>query len=375
MITFNRWNEIKDTYKAFWSRSYEGERPLVHLRAKKTDADNGDGKFSNGNIWYRGEMFAAGNKYSSLEDFYTNPETVVKRYRHYFENLEYFGEAFPAAVINQGPGALAAYHGCTPRLLEDTIWFEHYIEDWDNDFIEFTEDNEWFQLSKRLISAFVEDARGEYMVGMPDINAVSNALSLMRDNSSLCMDLVMQPDKIKHYTARILETHMYTLRELYKLVAANQEGYTDWMGLWAPDLGFPVQCDLSALLSSEMFKEFFIDGEIAPQCEVIPYPFYHLDGPDCIRHVDELLKLDKLTGIQWQPGAGAEPGCDPRWTPMLQKIQEAGKNLYVYARMDEVEPLCRTLDTNRMIIYITEYAKTPVQAQQLMENIIRWSGR
>ena len=59
------------------------------------------------------------------------------------------------------------------------------------------------------------------------------------------------------------------------------------------------------------------------------HSFYHLDGPDATQHVDALLEIDELHGIQWTPGAGQEPVESEVWWPMLHKIQEAGKSLFL----------------------------------------------
>lgn len=50
--------------------------------------------------------------------------------------------------------------------------------------------------SKEIIKVLVEDSKGDYLVGLPDLNSVSNALSLMRDSSNLCMDMVLQPEEL-----------------------------------------------------------------------------------------------------------------------------------------------------------------------------------
>lgn len=106
--------------------------------------------------------------------------------------------------------------------------------------------------------------------------------------------------------------------------------------------------------------------ELSAQCEKVPYPIYHLDEPSCIRHLDEILKIPKLRAVQWQPGAGAPPACDPCWSEMLKKIQNSGKNLYVYAKMDEVRQLAHSFDKDRLFIYVTEYAPDCETAESVM---------
>ena len=59
------------------------------------------------------------------------------------------------------------------------------------------------------------------------------------------------------------------------------------------------------------------------------YAIYHLDGPGQLAHLDDLVAEPSITGIQWVPGAGAEPSDNDKWMPVYKKIQAAGKNIIV----------------------------------------------
>jgi hypothetical protein len=53
------------------------------------------------------------------------------------------------------------------------------------------------------------------------------------------------------------------------------------------------------------------------------YAFYHLDGKGQIPHLDLLLSLPRLRGIQWVPGDGNPP--PEHWLPLLKRIRDGGK--------------------------------------------------
>jgi len=59
------------------------------------------------------------------------------------------------------------------------------------------------------------------------------------------------------------------------------------------------------------------------------YSFYHLDGPDALNHIDDILAIDSINGVQWVPGAGGELRCSDAWMAVYKKIQAAGKNIYI----------------------------------------------
>lgn len=357
MLNKAHWEGTKEKFKAFWNHEYDG-RCLMNLKAY-----NGDKS-----LRIKGESWAYQNEYDSLQDFYLNPETIIKRNLHYMNNTYYAAEAFPSLVVNLGPGILAGYFGSKVNFGESTIWFEEYIKDWSNDLKKFEEDNFWWQKTKEITKKAVEASKGRYLVGIVDLNSVSNALSLVRGSGELAMDLIDCPEQVIKARDIMLKRWFYCLQELYNITKNHQQGYTDWMGMWAPDLGFAVQCDFSTLISTDMFNEFFLP-EIQEQCKRIPYTLYHLDGPACIRHVDSLLEIPELKGIQWQPGAGAAPAADPQWISLLQKIQQKGKNVYVYAKLNEVDTLIENLDPSKLYINITEYIDNPEEAEAFINKV------
>ncbi|GAG07493.1 unnamed protein product, partial [marine sediment metagenome] len=73
---------------------------------------------------------------------------------------------------------------------------------------------------------------------------------------------------------------------------------------------------------------------------------YHLDGPDALMHLDDLLSISTLTGIQWVPGAGKDLTCSDTWMPVYKKIQAAGKNVVMdlFERPESLTHFYKTLD-------------------------------
>ena len=58
-----------------------------------------------------------------------------------------------------------------------------------------------------------------------------------------------------------------------------------------------------------MFERFLLP-DLTACCEVIDDPFYHLDGKGALPHLDMLLSLEKLKGVQWVPGDGQPPAAN-----------------------------------------------------------------
>jgi 5-methyltetrahydrofolate--homocysteine methyltransferase len=83
-----------------------------------------------------------------------------------------------------------------------------------------------------------------------------------------------------------------------------------------------LQCDFSYMISPRMFKRFVLP-ELQATCRRLPRSFYHLDGVGQIPHLDALLSIPELGGVQWVPGDG-KPDCG-HWPELYQKIHAAGK--------------------------------------------------
>jgi hypothetical protein len=103
------------------------------------------------------------------------------------------------------------------------------------------------------------------------------------------------------------------------------------------------------MLNPKWFKEFALP-DIKAQVEHMDYAIYHLDGPDAIKHIDELLKIEGLTGIQWVPGAGRYSQGHKSWLGLYKKIQDAGKNIVIDTPPENVPYLYKTLNPKGLFV-------------------------
>ncbi len=126
--------------------------------------------------------------------------------------------------------------------------------------------------------------------------------------------------------------------------------------------------DELALISPQMFREFFLD-DIVAQVNWLDHSLFHLDGPDCIRHLDILLEIPKLNGIQWVPGARYKSMLE--WVPLLRKIQQAGKLVQIGVQANEVEPLLRELSPKGLML--DTYCATEDEAKDLLRKACQWT--
>ena len=138
-----------------------------------------------------------------------------------------------------------------------------------------------------------------------------------------------------------------------QLDITNQSGRgcTGWAHIWAPGSAYMLQCDFSYMISPRMFKRFVMP-DLEACCAKLDYAFYHLDGKGEIPHLEHLLALDRLRGIQWVPGAGApEP---EEWLPLLKRIRDAGKLCQLYVSAEGALKIVRELGGKGFALYVMD---------------------
>jgi 5-methyltetrahydrofolate--homocysteine methyltransferase len=308
-----------------------------------------------------------------LQAWFTNPEQVIPRQERRIEATYWGGEALPVMfpVSISMVAITAAYLGATYHLISggNTAWADPVIDDWETrPQITFDPDNAWWQLSKRLLDAAGRRAAGRYAIGLPDLNGPSEILALLRGTEELALDMIDHPDAIITAQEEVDEAWMRCFEAATGVVHQWIGGYAFWMGIWSDRPAIDLQSDVSCLISPRMFERFFMPS-LERQTEAIDRTIYHLDGPGAIRHLDLLLALPELDGIQWVPGAGAAPMS--AWLPLLRRIQAHGKLLLLFCEPWEVEILLTGLEPEGLLL--NTHCSSEEEARRLLENAARWS--
>lgn len=279
---------------------------------------------------------------ATLRERWENVDYVVASARRWIENTYHGGEAVPSFNPNLGPDILGAIAGCELAYGEETSWALHCVEDWDtHPRLVFDEANRWWKKIEEITKAAVADARGEYIVGITDLHPGTDCLVSLRGPEALCCDLMDCPEQVKLRVEQVFEIFTEVYTRLEAIISPHQEGSINWMGVWHPEKRwYTTSNDFSCMIGKEAFEEFAIPG-LSRELDFLDASIYHLDGPDAIRHLDRLLEIPKLHGIQWVYGAG-QPSAR-HWIDLLKKIQNAGKLIHIHCMPEDVEPVCAEL--------------------------------
>jgi hypothetical protein len=311
----------------------------------------------------------------ALLRWFTDPDLVIPRLEKLAAWTYWGGEAMPTVMpVNVRMVAItAAYLGAPYRLVpgSDSAWAGPIIEDWaTRPRLAFDPANEWWQMSKRLLDEGARRAPGRYYVGVPDLNSPTEIVALLRGTERLLVDLLECPEEVKR---AVDEANAAWLRAWEASIGVIHQwvgGYFYWINIWSDRPSIDLQCDVSCMVSPTLFEEVFLPA-IEQQTRWIERTVYHLDGPNAIRHLDALLALPRLRGIQWVPGDGAAPMS--KWIPLLRRIQAKGKLLVLSCEPWEVETLLTELEPEGVCLQTS--CPTQEMAEELLGRVPKWTAR
>ncbi len=240
---------------------------------------------------------------------------------------EFLGEACPSyATADLAPNCLALFLGCHGTETPDSVWCEPCLAEPEADRLLYQPDNFYWRFCQEASRQGREEARGRFLVGFPDLIEGLDTLCALRGTEQALFDLIERPDFVHACMRRLTDLYFRYYDPLYELVR-DEFGGSHWW-IYAPGRLVKIQCDMSAMISADMFREFMVPL-VREMTERTAYSLYHLDGPGALQHVDALCGIETLDMIQWQPGAGAAGPWYPEWWPYLHRILDAGKKVQI----------------------------------------------
>ncbi len=236
----------------------------------------------------------------------------------------------PHANTYIGPGSLCIYAGSQPESSNGSVWF-HERPDWDGNpaDISFDAENLWWRRTLEYVDRLRARSCGQYYIALPDLVENWDIVASLRNPTTLLMDMLDRPQLVEEQIAAANRLYSEVYWRLYHRIkdAAGACMYEAFY-LWAPGPTAKLQCDGSAMFGPDMFRRFVLPG-LASQAAEIDYTMYHLDGTQCIAHLDAVLEIPDLKAVEWTPQAGQPGGTDPCWYDMYKRILQAGKSLQV----------------------------------------------
>jgi len=168
---------------------------------------------------------------------------------------------------------------------------------------------------------------GKWLTGITDLHTNGDLLASLRDPQALCVELVEDPDAVRAACDYVTTHYALMYDDLYAPLAAAGQPSLTWIP--APHAGrmYATSCDFICMISPAMFEATILPA-IVWEMRYLDRNIFHLDGPGALVHLDRLLSLEEMDGVQWVYGAGNEPAA--RWIDVYRRCQAAGKCLLIY---------------------------------------------
>ena len=296
--------------------------------------------------------------------------TPLDTFEAWAETIYFAGEALPCFVPSFGPSQCAGFLGgeiMTSPHSGDTSWIIPCIEDWQHFLpIRLDEQNRYWRLMLEFYRDVHKRATGKFLVGMLDIQLGVDALSLLRGTQRFLTDLVDCPETIDLAANQAFKIFPQIFETVWETSGMNSIGWSlDWCGIGFPGRGTITQSDFSAMVSPTMFRRWILPA-LEYMWESLDCNIYHLDGPDALHHLPDLLAAPNLHAIQWVPGTGLEVERPQHtWVDLFQRIQAAGKAVEVWGNPEAIKWIHPQLKPN-LIWYLVQDVTSPAQADELL---------
>jgi 5-methyltetrahydrofolate--homocysteine methyltransferase len=332
------WARVETAWTAWWAG--ELERPLVMIE----HVEPPDGIDIN-------NVIDAGVPASTFP-LDMPVDQVLDYYQVRLEAKRFYGDAWPKWWPKFGPGIVAGFLGARVHATVDTTWFEPAedtpIADLD---LAIDPENAWWRRVQALTRRAVERWGNSVAIGHTDLGGNLDILASLLTTQQLLLDVSDHPQQVTRLANCITRLWLRCYDGLCALIEPGGRGTTPWAAIWSPGRCYMLQSDFAYMISPRMFERFVMP-DLAACCEALDHAFYHLDGKGQIGHLEMLLSLERLRGIQWIPGDGQPP--PEGWLPLLQRIRDAGKLCQLYTSPEGAQAITRELGGRGFAFYILE---------------------
>jgi 5-methyltetrahydrofolate--homocysteine methyltransferase len=296
-----------DAARADWDRFWRGEldRPLVAAEVPKPDVEP-----------------APKPPYIAGHDGNFTP--VIDGLLRWAETHEFVGAAIPFWYLEFAAAHFALLLGADLRSedIEGNGWIVPFVDDLADADLRFRPECFWWERTVAFAEELKRRCSGRLLICSPTLVANVDALSAVYSNQKLLYDLVDRPDVVHRALDQIDRAHAEIIDALTDLLDVPTWGSLNRHGMYGRGYTTIPQCDFSAMISADMFREF-VQPALRREMARLDGVEYHLDGPGALQHLAALCEIDELDVVQWVPGSGS--GEEQDWTDLYLRIDELGK--------------------------------------------------
>ena len=349
-FTEEDWERVERDWTAFLA--HELDRPMVVMES-------------------RNMLVGLGSEVVTREFMLDKPiDELLDYYQEQLNEIHYFGDAWPKVFVNHGPGIAAGFLGANVTGMPEqrTVWFDTDepipLEDL---HLYFDPENIWWKRVEDITRAAVERWGNKLSMAHTDIGGNLDILASFRTSQKLLYDVVDSPEEVDRLVGQITRAWLAFYDKLYDIIKPAGRGTSNWASVWSPGRTCMHQSDFCYMISPMMFEQYVLP-DLDAIFNTMDHAFYHLDGIGQIPHVDQLLSLDSLAGIQWIPGGGQPP--PDKWLDLLKRIRDGGKLCQVYVSARGARTIVEELGGKGFILYVVN-PMTPEEADDFLKTLAK----
>jgi 5-methyltetrahydrofolate--homocysteine methyltransferase len=352
--------EKRERHLRFWQPLEKGEGGYLGVTAPIDDS---------------GQLPVKMDPPRDLSEKWLSNEYALARVEADARNIYWGQDAIHNVFVNFGPGVHAALVGAPYALHKDSIWYDLNppIKDWQTrPVLKTNQEHELYKLIESRTRALCAAAQGRYAVSFTDIGGQYDVLFSLR-GEELLADMLEYPEIVQAAEAELDDAFIAYFNDLKAIIGPSGCGYSGWIPMVHNQPWYPLQCDLSVMISPRMFEQFVLPS-LDKVSTAIGQSIYHLDGPEEIKHLPMILALPHVHAIQWVPlpkvnpdgrGAPIQQFADDLSLAMYRQVQAAGKKIVLLG----VEPRQVPLVFDAIScdgVYIQTSCKTRREADDLI---------
>lgn len=270
------------------------------------------------------------------------------------EHHTWHGESMPSFDPDWGPDQYAAFCGARLRFTDsspDTNWVDPIVDDWESfGPVSLDEGSAAFQGVLAYAAALAERGAGRWLTAPIDAHSHADTLSALRGPQRFAQDLIDCPEAVD----RAMGEARRLFPQVYEAVyAAGRMGGPRGCAqgpVWSEGRFGIIQCDFIYMIGPRHFRRFILPA-IEEEVAHLDHCYFHLDGPNSFRHVNDLLSIPNLGIISVDSGDGHP--VNHTWVDLFKRILAKGKMVKVYGAgldLDRIKVLHEELGP-RGVIY------------------------
>lgn len=327
-------DDVRERWAAFWQGT--SPRPLFYaIRAK-----GGGGSV---------------RKPRPYDCAFGDLDPIIDQTLEWAASHDFLGDAIPSFMITFAPDHFAALLGAEIKCSEEgqTNWVEPCLKSLEDVEIVFQREGIWWRRTVECIERFRARCDGKLIITGTHLQGGLDCLVALYGTQNLLMDMAIAPDNVLRALSQVEQALVEVRKALADVLDVATRGSLNRFGMYSSGIIDVPQCDVSCMISPEMFDEFERPS-LVKEVESVDASVYHLDGPDALQHTESLCSIEKLDIIQWMPGEGY---YDNDWSELNAKIDALGKGQifqdYYKLKAGDIQQIWETYRSRKLFFHVS----------------------